>query len=100
RSCRRRRGRAVPESSEQRNVTLPDDVALHARPAANLVRAAAQHAASITLRANDKQADAKSILQVLGLGAKGGTEVEVEVSGEGAAATADAIAEMLSTLSE
>jgi phosphotransferase system HPr (HPr) family protein len=90
----------VPESSEQRTATLPDGVALHARPAANLVRAAAQHPASITLRANGKKADAKSILQVLGLGAKGGTEVEVEVSGEGAEATADAIAVLLASLSE
>jgi phosphocarrier protein HPr len=90
----------VPESSERRTATLPDDVALHARPAANMVREAAKHAASITFHANGKKADAKSILQVLALGAKGGTQVEVEVSGEGAAETADSIAAQLSGLSE
>jgi phosphotransferase system HPr (HPr) family protein len=81
-------------------VTLPDGVALHARPAANMVREAAKHAPAITLHANGKKADAKSILQVLALGAKGGTAVEVEVSGDGAAETADTIAGLLAGLSE
>jgi phosphotransferase system HPr (HPr) family protein len=90
----------VPESSETRTATLPDGVALHARPAANMVREAAKHGPSITLHANGKRADAKSILQVLALGAKGGTEVTVEVTGEGAAETAEAIAALLSSLSE
>jgi phosphotransferase system HPr (HPr) family protein len=90
----------VPESSETRTATLPDGVALHARPAANMVREAAKHAPTISLQANGKRADAKSILQVLALGAKGGTEVTVEVSGDGAAETADAIAALLANLSE
>jgi phosphotransferase system HPr (HPr) family protein len=90
----------VPESSETRTATLPDGVALHARPAANMVREAAKHAASITLHANGKTADAKSILQVLALGAKGGTEITVEVTGDGAAGSADAMAGLLQGLSE
>jgi phosphocarrier protein HPr len=90
----------VPESSETRTATLPAGVALHARPAANMVREAAKHAASITIHANGKKADAKSILQVLALGAKGGTEVTVEVTGDGAAETADTIAGLLAGLSE
>jgi phosphotransferase system HPr (HPr) family protein len=90
----------VPESSETRTATLPDGVALHARPAANMVREAAKHAPSITLHANGKRADAKSILQVLALGAKGGTEVTVEVTGEGAGETAETMAALLAGLSE
>jgi phosphotransferase system HPr (HPr) family protein len=92
----------VPESSDGavvRTATLPAGVALHARPAGTLVRAAAQQPASIVLLANGKRADAKSILQVLALGATGGSEVTVEANGEGAEASADAIATLLAQLS-
>jgi phosphotransferase system HPr (HPr) family protein len=82
-----------------RTATLPDGVPLHARPAGNLVRAAAGYPASIALLANGKRADAKSILQVLALGATGGSEVTVEVTGEDAEATADAVAGLLAGLS-
>lgn len=64
--------------------TLPRDVALHARPAAELVRAAARLAVLVTLSANGKRANAKSILEVLALGATGGATVTLSASGDGA----------------
>ena len=74
----------MPESSEL--VTLPQSVALHARPAGAFVRAAASFAASIKVRANGRQANGKSILEILGLGADGGAELEISASGDDAAA--------------
>lgn len=86
------------DASMQRTVRLPDGVDLHARPAGALIRAAAQYAASITLTAGSKTADAKSILQVLGLGATGGTEITVSTAGADASDALDAIAELLERL--
>jgi phosphotransferase system HPr (HPr) family protein len=74
------------QSSEQACVALPRDVALHARPAGLFVREAALFSADVSVAANGKQANAKSILEVLGLGATGGTELVISASGEDAAA--------------
>lgn len=78
--------------------TLPSDVALHARPAAELVRAASRLPAPVTLAANGKRASARSILEVLALGATGGTEITVSASGPGAAEATAAIAELIARL--
>jgi phosphotransferase system HPr (HPr) family protein len=71
------------------SATLPADVALHARPAGLLVKEAARLGCSVTVVANGRRADAKSILQVLALGASGGTAIVIEVSGDGAAEAAE-----------
>jgi phosphotransferase system HPr (HPr) family protein len=78
--------------------TLPAGVALHARPAADLVRAAGRLKASVTLAANGKQANAKSILAVLALGATGGTDVTISATGEGAADAARTLADLIANL--
>ena len=91
----------MSESSEHRRVVqLPPDVALHARPAGLLVRTAAALDADIVLNVNGKTAKASSILQVLALGAEGGSTVEVVTSGAGASDALDTIAGVLETLSE
>ena len=63
--------RASPSS--ERLVSLPDGVDLHARPAAQFVRTAMGFDARIAVAAGDREADAKSLLAVLALGAKAGT---------------------------
>jgi phosphotransferase system HPr (HPr) family protein len=73
----------MPESSEL--VRLPTDVALHARPAGEFVRAAAAFTAAIDVQANGKRANGKSILEILGLGADGGSELLISASGDDAA---------------
>lgn len=83
-------------SSEVVLVRLPDGVALHARPAGTFVRAAAGFSAAIEVEANGKRANAKSILEILGLGADGGTELAISASGEDAA---EALAELASVVS-
>jgi PTS hybrid protein len=89
----------VSESSEhRRTVRLPAGVPLHARPAGVLVRTAAGLEAKVVLNANDRTADAASILQVLALGAEGGADVEVVTSGTGASDALDTIAGLLERL--
>jgi phosphotransferase system HPr (HPr) family protein len=72
----------MPESSEL--VRLPEGVALHARPAGEFVRTAATFAAAIEIKANGRQANGKSILEILGLGADGGAELRITASGDDA----------------
>jgi phosphotransferase system HPr (HPr) family protein len=81
-------------------VALPSDVALHARPAGLFVREAALFSSVVNVAANGKQANAKSILEVLGLGATGGTELVISASGEDAAAAVRDLTALVVSLSE
>jgi phosphotransferase system HPr (HPr) family protein len=76
-------------------VTLPLSVALHARPAGTFVRTAAAFAATIEVQANGRQANGKSILEILGLGADGGAELKISASGDDAAAAVAELAELV-----
>jgi phosphotransferase system HPr (HPr) family protein len=89
----------MPASSETL-VQLPDDVDLHARPAAQFVRTAMRHAAAITVYAGERHADAKSVLAVLGLGARRGTQLRLRAEGGDAALALDALAACVSGLVE
>ena len=82
----------MPSSETERRATLPDEVPLHARPAGDFVRAAVQFPAEISVVANGKSANAKSILEILALGALGGTELVIAASGDRAAEAADHLA--------
>jgi phosphotransferase system HPr (HPr) family protein len=78
--------------SSETLVRLPDAVDLHARPAAQLVRTAMRYTAAVTVYAGDRQADAKSLLAVLGLGARRGTQLRLRAEGREAAQAIDALA--------
>jgi phosphotransferase system HPr (HPr) family protein len=78
----------VPTSSET-VVRLPDAVALHARPAADFVRAAMGFEAEIVVSADGRQANAKSLMAVLALGAKGGTSLALRAEGADAEAAVE-----------
>ena len=89
----------MPASSEQprvqRVLTLAGD--LHARPAGALALAAARFASSVSITADGKTADAKSVLGVMGLGATTGQQLTVTAVGPDAA---EAVATILAVLSE
>ena len=91
--------RAVPASSEA-TVNLPEGVALHARPAGAFVKTALCFGAKVLVASNGKQADAKSILAVLALGALGGSELRLVADGDDAAEAVDALARCVRNLSE
>ncbi|HMO82086.1 MAG TPA: HPr family phosphocarrier protein [Pyrinomonadaceae bacterium] len=65
-------------------VTVSNTLGLHARAAAQLVKTAAEFTSKIVLERSDGKgsADAKSILGVLTLSARYGTELIVRVEGE------------------
>ena len=86
-------GRPVMSPSSERTVRMPVD--LHARPAGEFTRAAARFQATVRLRAGAKEADARSVLMVMALGATAGTDVTITASGADAADAVEALAALL-----
>ncbi|MFD1151997.1 dihydroxyacetone kinase phosphoryl donor subunit DhaM [Saccharothrix hoggarensis] len=66
-------------------VELTNSVGLHARPAALVVRALDSLDASVVVRFGEQEADGKSVLALMGLGAPGGARIEVVATGADAA---------------
>jgi phosphotransferase system HPr (HPr) family protein len=83
----------VGPTSSETVVRLPQAVALHARPAADFVRAAMSCEAEIVVSADGREANAKSLMAVLALGAKGGTTLALRADGPDADATIERLAE-------
>ena len=80
----------------EQTVTLVNPLGLHARAAAKLVRCAAQFKSRIILHnpALNATANAKSILNLLALGASLGVTLELNLDGPDENAAADAITEI------
>jgi len=89
----------APASSESK-VRLPADVDLHARPAAQFVKTAMGFGSSVTVATGEREADAKSLLAVLALGARRGTELRLAAQGDDAAAAVEALTACLAQLEE
>ncbi len=65
-------------------LTIHHKVGLHARPAALFVQAAKPFQSNIKVTHGEKQANAKSILSVLALGAEQGAVITIRAEGEDA----------------
>jgi len=66
-------------------ITITNPAGLHARPAKEFVTRAKASSSNISVTANDKTVNAKSMLGILKLGATQGTTVSIEVDGDDAA---------------
>ena len=86
--------------SSEATVVLPEDVDLHARPAAQLVKAAMGFSSSVKVSAGEREVDAKSLLSVLSLGAKGGTSLRLAAEGEDASDAVASLVELVAGLTE
>ena len=84
----------MPESCEK-TITLTGD--LHARPAGALSVAAAKFSSAVQLATGANEADAKSVLAVMQLGASSGQQITVRAVGPDAA---DAVATIIAILAE
>ncbi len=83
---------AAPERREGKLV-LPD--LLHARPANLFVRVASERVAEVRVRCGEKLANAKSILEVLALGAARGATIELEAEGPDAEQALDELTRLV-----
>ena len=61
---------------------IKDELGMHARPAGLLVKEAKKFSSNITLICGEKNASAKGLISVMGLGVKYGNEVTVTAEGE------------------
>lgn len=81
----------------QANITITDPVGLHARPAAVIVQTVGHYQAKVRIEHGSKQADARSIIQLLGLGVRQGSPVTVVAEGEDAEQALKAVLRVLGT---
>jgi len=75
----------------EKSISVTNKSGLHARPAAQFVRTAAGFKSRILVARAGRQADAKSIISVLSLGAAQGTEITLKVEGEDEEAAVEAL---------
>ncbi|WET78233.1 dihydroxyacetone kinase phosphoryl donor subunit DhaM [Amycolatopsis sp. QT-25] len=71
----------VQDGESSVELTLRNEVGLHARPAAVLARSIAGLDAEVTVRLGDETADADSVLALMALGARQGDRIEVRAKG-------------------
>ena len=76
-------------------VVIPNPTGLHARPAAVLSKLAQKYESDIRLKRGDDQANAKSVMAIMGLEVYQGHKVQVIARGPDAAQAAEEIAEAL-----
>lgn len=60
---------------------ITDQAGIHARPAGLLVKQTQPYASEVTIVKGDEKGNAKSMLSVMGLGAKHGEELTVQAEG-------------------
>lgn len=70
------------DSEHSRSVRVRNRAGLHARPAAELVKAAANFGSAIWLRKDDMEVNAKSIMGVMMLAAECGSELTIRAIGD------------------
>ena len=71
--------------------TIKDEQGIHARPAGLLVKEVQKYESIVTIFKDEKSADARRLMALMGLGIKCGQEIRVEVSGADEDAAADGI---------
>lgn len=80
----------------ERRVIVGSSVGLHARPAALFVKAAAAQPVPVTIGVGDgAPVDARSLLSVMGLNARGGDEVVLRADGPQAEAALSELAAVI-----
>jgi phosphocarrier protein HPr len=72
-------------------VIIRNKLGLHARAAAKLVEAAARFQARVEVKRDSERVDARSILGLMMLGARAGTQIEVSAEGPDAREALSAI---------
>ena len=76
----------------EREAKIVNKLGIHARPAAEIVKAAGKFKSSITIVRDDLEVNAKSIMGVMMLAAEFGSTVALRANGDDADAALDALA--------
>lgn len=67
----------------EKEVVVNSDAGIHARPAMMIVREAMKYPCEVMLIKDNVEADAKSIMSVLGLAIISGSKLKIRANGEG-----------------
>jgi phosphotransferase system HPr (HPr) family protein len=76
-------------------VEIRNKTGLHARPAATFVKTAQRFKSSITITKDSKQANAKSIVSLLSIGASQGSVITITAEGEDEQQALEALTELI-----
>lgn len=79
----------------EREATIVNSLGMHARPAAQVVRAASAFKSLIELECDGQVANGKSIMGVMTLAAETGAVVRVRADGEDAEAAVSALVDLI-----
>jgi phosphotransferase system HPr (HPr) family protein len=80
----------------EKDTTIGPEEGLHARPAGEFVKMAKQFSSEIVVKRSDKEANAKSSLKIMTLGAKKGDTIVIRAEGDDAQEAVDALVELIS----
>ena len=80
----------------ERETTVGPEEGLHARPAAQFVKTAKGFSSEIVVIKDEKEANAKSSLKIMTLGAKKGDTIVIRAEGNDAEEAVNALAELIS----
>lgn len=79
----------------EREVRIENRNGLHARPAAEIVKAASRFRSELTIRRDDMEVNGKSIMGVMMLAAEYGTTLWLRATGDDAEQAVEAIAALI-----
>ncbi|HEY5087730.1 MAG TPA: HPr family phosphocarrier protein [Gemmatimonadaceae bacterium] len=79
----------------ERTVTIVNKNGVHARPAAEIVKAAGKFASNITIVRDDLEVNGKSIMGVMMLAAECGSQIVLRATGPDADAAIEALAQLV-----
>ena len=80
----------------ERETTVGPEEGLHARPAAQFVKTAKRFSAKIVVVKGEREANAKSSLKLMTLGARKGDTLTIRAEGDDAEEAVDALVELIS----
>lgn len=78
-----------------RDITVQNQVGLHARPATFFIQKANEYKSSIWVEKDERRANAKSLLGVLSLGVTGGTDIRIIADGLDENEAVDALSKLV-----
>ena len=80
-----------------KDVTVENQVGLHARPATFFIQKANEFKSSIWVEKEERRVNAKSLLGVLSLGIVGGTRIKIIADGQDEEAAVEALVKLVNS---
>ena len=80
-----------------KDITVQNQIGLHARPATFFIQKANEFRSSISVENEERRANAKSLLGVLSLGITGGTTIRIIADGQDEPEAVEALSNLVSS---